>query len=187
MEEKIIEKFRESSLDQLKALKAADIVLLDEAPIQENITIVAKPPKESIKKISKLISELKLLDSNQFFYPVERLHLTILGNIPVTVDIKSHLQSIKSVLMKQEIAFKLYGIGSNQADNYSRILEFYEYVGWINYMRYLEQPQQSFLDKLFAYKDTVFGVMPVSKVQIFRTTSKTIDSQQSTLISEFDL
>jgi len=215
MEKKLINKFRVESLKQLKSLRADEIVLLDETPIQENVTIIIKPSEECKKTILKLISGLKVADDTQFYYPVDRFHLTILGNIPISVDIKSHVNSIYDVLKKQKMKFKLFGIGSNQftssvsaypldfsihalrdeirqiinnqADNYSRILEYYEYVGWINYMRYLKHPDQEFLDKLFSYKDFDFGEMIVSKVQIFKTTSKLIDPSQSILISEFDV
>lgn len=52
------------------------------------LTLLAKIPEDLHQNIAKKIQVLKEKYPNQFFYPVDRIHLTVTGLIPVQENIK---------------------------------------------------------------------------------------------------
>lgn len=207
--------FRKESLDQLRSLHPDQVKLFHNEPIRENYTLVVRPEGESLKHIKNLIEELREIASDQYYYRVENLHLTIIGNIPVEVDVHKLTQAIEKALSSCELDFNLLGLGSNQfcssvsayphgfsvhelrgkirqiagvkGDDYSSILDSYEYVGWINYLRYLTHPSQMFLDRLYEHRNTKFGHLKPRVAQLFKNTSKVLDTKTAKLVKEWQL
>lgn len=207
--------FRKESLNQLKSLRPEQIRMFDNESIKENYTIVLRPDSESLKHISSLIEELREVSPEQYYYPLKNLHLTVIGNIPIEVDEHKLTQAVENALSGYELGFNLLGLGSNQfcssisayphdfsihelrdkirlvadvkGDDYSSILDSYEYVGWINYLRYLTYPSQMFLDRLYEYRNTEFGYLRPQIAQLFKNTSKVLDSKSAELIKEWQL
>jgi|GEM_PF-5747435 len=60
------------------------------------LTLLARTPKDLHQNISQIIQELGSKFPNQFFYPVERIHFTIIGLIPV----KEKIEISKGLLEK---------------------------------------------------------------------------------------
>src|SRR5436309_2911928 len=93
-----LENFRRESLNQLQTLQPQEVVFFDEKPIEEIITIVVRPSAENIETLKGLINDLKEIEPNQYYYPVNFLHATILGKISAEVDLSFLKQAISSVI-----------------------------------------------------------------------------------------
>lgn len=215
METDIQAEFRTASLAQLQALRPQDIEIFEHKPVPPNYTVIARPDEETKRTIEKIIRELQQLEPNQFYYPLDQLHLTLIGNIPLSTNLDRLIETVQTELPKITLSFQLKGLGSNalclstsaypqgfslhtfrenirhavgaHGDDYSSFLASYEYVGWINFLRYYRAPSQLFLDRLYTYRDTVFGELKPSSVQIYRNMSQTIDPDNSQLLHEFVL
>lgn len=206
---------RNDSLTQLRELKPSNISLFSTDQITENFTLVFRPDNLTVDKILKLYSKLQLIEPNQFYYPSETLHLTLIGNLPINLEHQKIITSVERVIKQQSYKFKLYGLGSNNycssisaypinfslhslrqelrnrlgttGDNYSSILQSYEYMGWINYLRYLNKPSQQFLDKLYSYNEAFFGEMIPETLELYKNTSKVLAPTKAHLLHSFKL
>ena len=215
MEDHFQQQFREESLGQLKKLDPENIVLFDDKDIPPNYTLVIRPNEQTLQVFKKFYAHLQDIEPNHYYYPENDLHLTVIGNIPTSTNLDNLVETISSEIVKRNLIFKLWGLGSNifcssvsaypvdfslhelrdgirskigtHGDDYSNILESYEYVGWINYLRYLQKPSQEFLNMLFSYKDTNFGEMQPSVIQLYLNTSKVLDSNKAKLIHTFNV
>lgn len=209
LQQSITHEFRNQSLDQLENLKPSDVVVFDNQPIPENYTVVAHVDDKTSNAIVSIQDRLAEIDVQQYYYPAKQLHLTLLGNIKVTVDPELITRAVNAAF-KTPIKFILYGLGSNQycgsmsayphrfsitecrkilreiigvkGDDYSIHLPAYENVGWINFMRYLHQPKEELLKELKANKESYFGDFVVKEISIYRNKSKVLDPDQSELI-----
>jgi hypothetical protein len=131
----------------------------------------------------------------------------------MTTNLENLIETVSSEIAKGNLFFKLWGIGSNKycssvsaypvdfslhkfrenirkkihahGDDYSSILKSYEYVGWINYLRYLHKPSQELLDTLYDYKDTIFGDMEPSSIRLYQNKSKVLDASRAKLLHTF--
>ncbi len=215
MEQSWFKQFKIESLTQLHSLKPSEVKIFRDEPVPENFTIVVRPEDKILTAIEKEMSALKKIEPNQFYYPLSDLHLTLVGNIPTTIDQQKITIALESIIKHYQLEFKLEGLGSNKycssfsaypidfslhklreelrsrigihGDNYQNILPSYEYVGWINYLRYLQIPGQKFLNRLYENRGAVFGQFRPSSVQLFRNTSKVLASPQAQLITEISL
>jgi len=213
METNIQSQFQKASLEQLQALRPQDIEIFKNKPVPPNYTVIARPDEQTKQSLETIIGELKKLEPDQFYYPLDRLHLTLIGNLPLSTDVDQLINTVNEELQKTTISFQLKGLGSNarclstsaypqkfslhtfrehirqaagaHGDDYSSFLASYEYVGWINFLRYYRSPSQEFLDCLYTHRETVFGEMKPASVQIYRNTSQTIDPENSELLHEF--
>jgi hypothetical protein len=206
--------FRKQSIKQLENLKPDDIQILTDDTIRENITIVTRPDYHTRERIQQIIEDLENIDLDQYYYSTDQLHITILGGLNITIEDGLITKALNTVLPKFNLNFKLQGIGSNKfassvnaypqfqihelrenlrdiignyGDDYTIHLAIYEYMGWINYMRYLKQPQTALLNRLLTYKDTLFGTMKPIKIEAYRNTSKVLDLKKAKLIYSVDL
>lgn len=208
-QQSITHEFREQSLGQLKKLEPSDVVVFDSKPIPENYTIVAHLDNNTNNVVVSLQEKLKKIDSKQYYYPAEQLHLTLLGNINIATNPKLIAKAVRDVF-KSPIEFVLFGLGSNKycasmsayphnfsvsdcrttlrsaigdkGEDYSVHLPAYEKVGWINFLRYGQQPKAALLKELYANRDSYFGESVVRKVSLYRNRSKVLAPDQSELI-----
>lgn len=208
-QQSIVREFREQSLGQLKQLEQSDVVVFDSKPILENYTIVAHLDDKTSNAVVSLQEELKEIDAKQYYYPTEQLHLTLLGNINIATNPERIAEAVR-VAFKSPIVFVLFGLGSNKycasmsayphnfsvsgcrstlrniigetGDDYSIHLPAYEEVGWINFMRYEQQPKAELLKELYANRDTYFGEFVVRKVSLYLNRSKVLAPDQAELI-----
>lgn len=214
LQKSITQEFRKQSLEQLGKLKPSGVVVFDQQSIPENYTIVAHLDDKTSNVVTSLQNGLGEIDREQYYYPVNQLHLTLLGNVKIATDPKLISRAVKTVF-KTPIEFILFGLGSNQycasmsaypynfsitehrkmlrdmirdnGDDYSIHLPTYEKVGWINFMRYQQQPKDELLKELYANKDTYFGEFKVNKVSVYRNRSKVLAPNQSELIDTIAL
>ena len=86
MEDSLYQQFRNQSLDQLKNLKPRDVVCFDHKDIEVNYTLVVRPNPRVIVELAKLYTKLKLIDPDQYYYPANDLHLTLIGKVLAQIN-----------------------------------------------------------------------------------------------------
>jgi len=204
-----LEKFREESLTHLKRIRLEDIAIFDGGLIDENFTIVARPDGEMLLRINEVISVLKDIDPKQYYYPLDQIHLTILGNIDKGVDPDRIIEAMRTILPKYRVIFSLLGLGGSngsvsivaypefdlsslrrelrefiesEGERYDTGLPHGEHVGWINIMRYSSKTSQEFLDKLPEMKDIGLGKMFPRTIELYRDTTKIMDQERIELL-----
>jgi 2'-5' RNA ligase len=215
MENPIFQEFRQQSIDQLKNLKRADINIYDYKDSPPHYTIVGRPNKESIEIFRKLYSELQVIEPDQYYYPLDILHITFVGDLSIDTDTEQLINAGKNAAKGMNFEFDLFGIGSNKnssgvtaypinfsihefrekirkeigqhGNDYSGILKNFEYMAWVNYLRYTKTPSQEFLDKLYSLKDTHFGKIRVDKLEVFKFWSRVFEKDKVELMHSADL
>lgn len=213
MEQQFLNQFRNESLNQLTSLRPEEVEIFHDEPIIENFTLILRLDDSTLAGVEHVMNGLKKFEPNQFYYPLENLHLTIIGGLPTNIDPKIIVAAVEKVLPNYSLKFQLKGAGSNKycsslsaypvdfslhdlrdelrsaigshGDNYSSILKSYEYVGWINFMRFFHQPNQSYFDKLYSERDSSLGEFKPKILQLYKNSSKVLDQVGATLIKEF--
>jgi hypothetical protein len=200
--------FRSESFAQLSSLKPQDVALFTERSLPECYTIVAVLPKNTQKVIMDFIHEAQEIDSAQFFYSPDQIHLTIIGNIPAKTPLDVIQKAVDTALLNK-LSFVLYGVGSNtlcssvsayplfdlfqlrgvlrsaigeSGDVYNEHLSGYQKMGWINYMRYLSPPSNQLLDFLKRSFDRYFCTFTAVRIDVVKTTSKILEKEKSELV-----
>lgn len=166
-----------------------------------------------ISNIEGFICELKDIEPNHFYYEGDKLHITLLGKIPPWINTNENIEKIENLLNKYSFKFQLLGVGSSklvssisayplnfdlfkfrnelrellgvQGDDYSIHLNTYNYIGWINYMRYTHKPSQKFLETLKSKTDKDFGILEPKIIKLIKTESKTLKKNKTEVIHEF--
>lgn len=207
--------FRAQSLKQLKSLTPSKIEIFDNEPIPQNYTIIFRSDEKTSQIVKQLQTQLQFISKKQYFYPSKQLHLTLLGNIDINIHKQKIIEALgKNLKSLTNINFILYGLGGNQhcssisayptfniallrnmlrneirskGDDYSSHLTKYEEVGWINYLRYLESPNQEILKFLIDKQNTFFGLFKPNSVELCANTSKVLDPPQTKLIWKSNL
>lgn len=215
MDKNILRQFRQESLKQLSKLDPEEIIIFGDPEIPGNYTLVAQPDEHTILRIKELYTQLQAIEPNHYYYPENILHLTLIGNLPLTLDLDKFRQNLPRILKSYNFSFKLCGLGSNiyssslsaypanffihelreelrnlagsHGDDYTSIIKSYEYVGWISYLRYLQKPSPEFLNKLYSYKDTLFGEMNPKIIKLYKTTSNVLSVGKAELIHNFNI
>ncbi len=213
MDETHIKDFKIQSQKQLHELEPENITLFQDEEVAENYTIVARPSQELVEKIQEFISELKELDDNQFYYKPENLHLTIWGGVEVPIDEQEFVEKSSFILKKYFIQFNMIGIGSNalcssinaypkdfsihqlreelrssfqsHGTTYTIHLSSYEYMGWMNYLRYLHIPSETYLNYLKKNVERHFGEFIPSKLELYKARGKILNYGKDRLIHTF--
>ncbi len=215
MSNNFLDQFLQESMAQLKELRPDRIHAFHFENISACYTIIARLDDTTLRSILGLQKKLQLIDSSHFYYPEPNLHLTLLGNLPFSIDSRQLIEIVDAVLPRYSIQFHLEGMGSSEScasvsayphdfsiftmreelrssigkkgDDYSSILQNYEHMGWINVLRYLQTPKQSLLDEMNSYTDTNFGMFTPIIIQLYKTTSKVIEPSESVLIKEWNM
>ncbi|MBP9699661.1 hypothetical protein KBD71_00085 [Candidatus Woesebacteria bacterium] len=210
----IFQQFANQSGKQLDDFIAKDVKVYDFAVEPPFITVVGRLDASSVGKIKAVQEQLESADPNQFYYPVSLYHLTILGRIPSTLDQATLFSTLDEVL-REKMTFHLEGVATNQltssvsaypqdfslyqlrqsirrqlsieGDDYAKHLAPYEYMGWVNLLRYLQVPTQSFIDTLKAYRTTDFGTLKISTIEVYLLQKRILDPAFSTCIHTIQL
>ncbi len=216
MEEKYFKAFKEKRDKQLENLQPEDVIPFDFTPIPTSYSLILRPDQGTYMKLSALQDELKIIDNDQYYYPKDRLHLTLIGGFSSALNEELIVTAIRDSLSKYNpIRFTLGVIASNQycssvsalpisfslhdfreeirakvgenGDDYYQHVFYYEYVGWINYLRYLKQPKEALLNALREKKEYSVGEMTPSSISLFKTSSRILHPKETTIIHEFDV
>lgn len=215
MEEDILAKFRHDSIAQLTGLKPLDVVPFDYSELPENYTLVARPDDATIEQICNLQKKLQTIEPNHYYYPSSQLHLTLIGLLPSSLDVTNVIDVVSDVLKKYDLKFRMKGVGSNKyctsvsayplgfsihqlreeiraglevhGDDFATHLDTYEYMGWVNYMRYTKTPSEKLLEAIRSYIDTDLGMMVPRSVELYLNKSKILAPGGSKLIKIFEM
>ena len=207
--------FRKQSLEQLKNLRPEHIEIFDYEDLPQNDTAVFRLDKSTIETIKELQTKLRTYSDDQYYYPTDQLHITLIGNLDININPKRITIALKKCLTGyKDLEFVLLGLGSNQygssisayptfnlaklrnnlrqeigsqGDDYSIHLSAYEEVGWINYLRYLNRPDHKFLELLYKQKDTFFGYCKPRSLELYTNSSKVLASDSTSLVWKSDL
>lgn len=205
--------FRQQSLDQLKNFTPSQAKTNLSDSIEKNYTLIARLPQMSIKKFRDLYKQINQIDPGQYLYSANNLHLTLIGKLNQNQEPTTLVQQLQSILSQHQLKFHLYGINSyiyhssvcayplgfslhkfrqqirntlkDKGDDYSKYLPAYDYVGWINFLRYQHQPAQPLLDFYYQQKDQSFGIFRPRIIDLLSTTSKLLKQSDTQLIHRF--
>ncbi|MCR4326449.1 MAG: hypothetical protein NUV52_02230 [Candidatus Roizmanbacteria bacterium] len=160
----LIPDFRSQSMRQIEQITPEAIIPMETDDIEQNYTIVLRPEQKAIDAADKLIQQINEIDPGQYRYPLNQLHITLLGNLAIETGAEIIIQAIKHHVTKEALRFIFFGLGSNgqsssisaypigidiaqlrvslrraigiHGDDYTTSLPAYEKVCWMNYMRY---------------------------------------------------
>ena len=203
MQNGLLKAFYNQSNKQLMELTPEKVKRFKNEIIEDNYTIVIRPNDIFINTIQEYINRLTEIEPNQYYYGVDYLHITILGGIHQDCDVKTIITSVNKTLQKQKLEFQMRGIGSNEycssihalpvnfslyevrqelrssikqkGDSYSKYLKFYEYIGWMNYLRYTQKPSTNLLNIIKTNKNKDFGKLNASSIEVYKVNSKVPD------------
>lgn len=145
------------------------------------------PPKQMhltiIGNINISHSQEKIVQAIEEIVKINRMKFNLIGinsNIYCTsvsaIPVDFSLHEIREKLRQQ------IGDGDDFGKPSSFRLPEYEHVGWINFMRYLKQPKDQFLKKLYEFHDKNFGEMKVEKIELWNNQSKALNPKIGKLI-----
>ncbi|HUD44229.1 MAG TPA: hypothetical protein VMR41_01670 [Patescibacteria group bacterium] len=210
----VFRQFEEYVHRQIIALKPEEIQIFSEDLVLENYSIIIRPDKELLSIIEKHIAELRIIDPKQFYYPLEQLHLTILGNIAISVDESKLVAIIEQIKKQYNFEFLLKGFGSNMhtasifaypqfalhdlreqlrkelnvsGDYTNPFFKGFEYTGWINFIRYKQIPSLKLIEKLRNIMAEEIGIMKSTQIELYRSSSKTFNPEHAKLLQSFNL
>lgn len=204
--------FRKEVIEQLNKLSPTDVVMFDNTSISPCYTLVVKPRQIIRKRIEKLLNDLKNIEPDHYYYPLKRLHITLIGNLDIKLNKTNLVDTLAKVLRKYNLKFYAYGTGSNylsssvicypkfeihqmrdelrqnlniKGEDYTIHRSMYEHMGWINILRFTSTPSKEFLEKIRSYKNKEFGVIKAKSLQLYKTSSKVLNPAHSKLLAEF--
>jgi len=149
---------------------------------QLHLTILGNIPAEiNVKRVNRTIKETILLYSLNF-------NLWGLGSNVYCSSISAYPISFSIHKLREKLRQKLGGVGADyKKPTLTKQLSLYEYMGWINYLRFLKKPKQKLLDKLYELKDRNFSKATIKRIEVYKNTSKVLDPKKADLISSFNL
>lgn len=203
MEDTYFQEFKKQSDEQLAELHPSDIVPFMGEPVPDNYTIVVRPSPEIAEAVHKLTDEFRQIDTGQFYYAPRNLHMTIYGGVPMDLPLEEFIARTAPVIANYRMKFSVKGLGSNgycssvhlfpdgfsvhqlreqlrtavghHGQRYDSILSRYEYVGWMNYLRYTRTPEPRLIELLKLNRDRDFGQLEYPRIELYKATSKVLN------------
>lgn len=208
----IFAKFKVASNKQLIDLKPNDIVVFDVDDIQANYTLLTSPTETALHSIHRILQVCPSYIQGQYVYPDTDIHLTVLGNIDVSIDSNVIMEAVKVVMRDITFSFRMFGVASNmhaasitcypqgfdmyllrqqiriaigvKSDDYALHIPEYEHMGWLSFMRYLRKPTSSELDEFKLFMNEEFGFFIPMRLQLYKNRSKTLRKSGRELVAE---
>lgn len=179
--------------------------------IKENYTLNFFPDELNLKMTEEL-GKLMSIQKDLFFLDGEKLHITLVGEIDVGIDSQKIIGLVDSWLSQNTVSFEMNGFASNKSTasilayptfdlhglrelvrtglgikgtDYTVHLSVYEYIGWINFVRYTNMPSEKFLNYLKSGKDTDFGILSTGKIKLLKNRSRLLRDGKFEVVHEF--
>ncbi|MBP6994093.1 hypothetical protein KBB12_02530 [Candidatus Woesebacteria bacterium] len=215
MDNPVFQNFKKASNKQLLELKPSDIELFARDEIPENYTLVASPTEEVLQAIHRVAEKCPNYVRGQYWYPDSEVHLTMIGNMSVSTNVERMVGAVRSAIQRIIPEFRMLGVASNMhavslscypqnfslyefrqrvrsfisnpSDDYTVHLQEYEYMGWVNCMRYLRRPTDAELAEFRLLMPDDFGIFKPTKLHLYKNKSKVLKSEKRALIAEFAL
>ncbi|MEP7167022.1 MAG: hypothetical protein ABI758_03535 [Candidatus Woesebacteria bacterium] len=213
MEANIFQTFHQASLQQLSEVNPKNTKIFKDSKGEENYTLVARPESKLVAIILDIQKKLKSIDPHHFYYPEKRLHMTIIGGISLSTSEHTLIGKLQTVLENRSLEFDCRGSGTNtsaaslsfypkgfslhelreqirfkineKGTDFTIWIPTYEYVGWINFVRYQNVPKNELLEEIRKYKEEKFGIFSFSKFDLIKTSGLVLNPEWTTIAHEF--
>jgi hypothetical protein len=207
-----IEEIKREVAWQLAGISPDTVKLFDRDKddlLEENYTINFFPSEWPNVTVSQ-IDEIKKIDSELFFLERDKWHITFVGEIDTRADVEVIKKTMKE--WKHKISFELNGFASNKTTasflaypnfdlhdfrqtireglgiggtDYTVHLSIYEYIGWVNFVRYTSAPNVEFFDFLRKNKNLDLGNISEGKIKLLKNKSRTLRNGEYEVVAEF--
>lgn len=190
---------------QLANLVPEDIQPFASFTVEPIYTLVARPPQNVCDAIAATAHNLQQRFPDHYYYSPDQYHMTLL---PVLELKDETIQRIAQMLTPVQVT--LHGIGANKHGvavagyptsepslaemrnvlrpvvgnllDYKEHNKAWDQLLWINFMRFKTQPNHDFLTHAQSLKNLQLPDFTISSWQLYKTTSKVLAPQQSTLV-----
>ena len=198
-------------LEQTQSVKTENTVLFTGEPIEEIYTLVARPNALIATTLEDVVKPLIARHQELFAYKKTQYHATIMGDIPVAQDQSElsalfkevakdyplhaiykglHLRNAAlfvSVYFEKDMVHKLREALRQKLPtfvDYSSYLEGLDHVSWLNLARFSSPITEALKEDVLTYHSALFGSENHPQLQFYRTSSLTLDTDQSELIAK---
>jgi len=209
-----VEEIKREVAWQLAGINQNTVTLFDnkkDDELFENYTINFFPDKVTAKMLEEF-SELSSIEKDLCYLDKEKWHITLVGEISTNVESREIVELVGSLLVKNKISFEINGFASNKSTasflayptfdlhqlrehirtglgakgtDYTTHLSVYEYIGWINFVRYTTVPGEEFLRKLREGLDTDFGTLNSGRIRLLKNRSRLLRDGKYEVVHEF--
>lgn len=210
-----VEEIKKEVFSQLDGLDPDKVVLFEvdrDDKLVENYTLVYFPEGDVINNLEGEVGQIKSIQNDLFFLEKEKWHITMIGEIGVEIDEKKLIDVIKNELIDMKIAFNVTGYASNKSTasfltypdfdlhsfrenirqklgivgtDYTIHLSVYEFIGWINFVRYISVPNIKFFEYIKQKRNVDFGNINSGKLKLLRNRSRTLRDGEFEVVCEF--
>lgn len=162
--------------------------------------------------MTKELDKLMSIQKDLFFLDGEKLHITLVGEINVSTNTQKLIGLVNSWLSQNTVSFEMNGFASNKSTasilayptfdlhgfreevrtgmgikgtDYTIHLSVYEYIGWINFVRYTNVPNDEFLKHLKMGRDIDFGTLNSGKIKLLKNKSRLLKDGKFEVVHEF--
>jgi hypothetical protein len=210
-----VEEIKKEVFSQLDGLDPGKVVLFEidrDDKLVENYTLVYFPEGDVINNLESEVGQIKSIQNDLFFLEREKWHITMIGEIGLEIDEKKLIDVIKNELLDMKITFNVTGYASNKSTasfltypdfdlhsfrenirqklgiagtDYTIHLSVYEFMGWINFVRYISVPNIKFFEYIKERRDVDFGNINSGKLKLLRNRSRTLRDGEFEVVHEF--
>jgi len=197
--------------DQIRRLNRDTIKLWDDH-LEENYTVnfvLNKPEWE--REYRKLMHEFEIADGGLYLYPLERLHMTLLGRIERSLPAKKVVEVVRKNMQGKKYPFKVGYLACNElsvsivsepefdleglrnqvrtdlglkGDDYTKYLRIYERLAWVNLLRFKKTPGEKFFEALWKMRNYQLGEFEAKDIDIYLNSSRTMDPTKCRLVEK---
>jgi len=209
-----IEEIKQAVAWQLAEINQNTVALFDEVKddeLKENYTLNFFPDELPLK-ITEELGKLANIQKDLFYLDRDKLHITLVGEIDAKSDSQRLIGIVDSWLSQNNLGFEMNGFASNKSTasilayptfdlhgfrelvrtgmgisgtDYTIHLSVYEYIGWINFVRYTNLPNEEFLKYLKKGKDIDFGILNTGKIKLLKNKSRLLKDGKYEIVHEF--
>lgn len=210
-----VEEIKKEVFSQFDGLDPGKVVLFEidrDDKLVENYTLVYFPEGDVINNLESEVGQIKSIQNDLFFLEREKWHITMIGEIGLEIDEKKLIDVIKNELLDMKITFNVTGYASNKSTasfltypdfdlhsfrenirqklgiagtDYTIHLSVYEFMGWINFVRYISVPNIKFFEYIKERRDVDFGNINSGKLKLLRNRSRTLRDGEFEVVHEF--
>jgi hypothetical protein len=205
---------RTEVFNQFERLLTTDVVpydILKDDKIEQNFTLLLFPSENDLNLIYNEIENFKDVDRNQLYLPKNKLHITLIGEMSKEIETSKIIEVFKSIIPRYRIAFNIYGVATNKntgsfivyptfplhemreefrknlnlkGTDYTIHLSVYEYIGWINFIRYLKKPEEKLFELMKGRRNIDYGEIKDFKLLLLMNSSRTLADGKYEIIED---
>lgn len=214
MESDIFDTFHKASVLQFKHLNSSETEIFVDEPGNENYTILARPNAPLLGLVTSFQEKLQSIDPRHFYYPSDRLHMTLVGGITAARHPNEVIEAVRPIFQNLSLLFRIWGTTSNTSaasfsfypqnfslhdlrertrravgehgTDFTIWIPEYEYVGWMNFVRYQTEPKEELLAEIGIHLEEEFGAADFTRFEIVKTSGLVLNPKWTYRIHLFD-